>query len=111
LDPTRYLQIATHLATELIHLGNWPISILAILLIYGWIVGRQKSDHRAEKALWIVPAAQLLVYLLVYVVTPHDLQWHMNYSMSRLLIHIFPLVLLCFFLLVKTPESIRMKVK
>ena len=111
LDPTRYLQILTHLTTELAHLGNWPISIITILLVYGWIVGLRKPDHFAEKALWIVPASQLVVYLLVYVVTPHDLQWHMNYSMSRLLIHLFPLALFSFFLFVNTPEMVINKVK
>ena len=109
LDPTRYLQIITHLTTELIHLGNWPISILVILLIYGWIVGIRKPDNLAERALWIVPVSQFVIYMLVYVVTPHDLQWHMNYSMSRLLIHLFPLALLSFFMFVKTPEMILNK--
>jgi hypothetical protein len=111
LDPTRYLQIITHLTTELIHLGNWPISILVILLIYGSIAGIRKPVNRAEKASWLVPASQFIIYMLVYVVTPHDLQWHMNYSMSRLLIHLFPLALLSLFLFVKTPEMIINKVK
>jgi hypothetical protein len=80
-------------------------------VIYGWIAGRKVPDQFAEKAIWIIPASQLLIYLLVYVVTPHDLQWHMNYSMSRLLIHIFPLALFAFFLIVRTPETVINKVK
>jgi hypothetical protein len=111
LDPTRYLQILTHLTGELVHLGNWPISILAILIAYGWIVGLRTPKHFVEKALWIVPASQLLIYLFVYVVTPHDLRWHMNYSMSRLLIHLFPLSLFAYFLVANTPENVLNKVK
>ena len=111
LDPTRYLQILTHLTRELFHLGNWPISILATLIVYGWIVGLRKPNDLTEKTLWFVPLSQLLVYLFIYVVTPHDLQWHINYSMSRLLIHLFPLTLLSFFLWVNTPETIFNKVK
>lgn len=111
LEPTRYLQILTHLATEFLHLGNWPISIIAILLLYGWIIGIRQPDNWAEKAAWIVPAAQLTMYMFVYVVTPHDLQWHMNYSMSRLLIHLFPLALFSYFLFVNTPEAALNKAK
>ncbi len=111
LEPTRYLLILTHLATEFLHLGNWPISIIAILLLYGWIIGIRQPDNWAEKAAWIVPAAQLTMYMFVYVVTPHDLQWHMNYSMSRLLIHLFPLALFSYFLFVNTPEAALNKAK
>lgn len=111
LDPARYLQIITHLAGELLQLGNWPISILVLLLVYGWIIGVRTPAHFAEKAAWTVPAAQLLLYLFVYVVTPHELQWHMNYSMSRLLIHVFPAALFAYFLFVNTPEAVLNKVK
>jgi hypothetical protein len=103
--PTRYIQISTHLIPELIHLGNWPISIIAILLIYGWIMGIRNSNSLTEKALWIILVSQFSVYMMIYVITPHDLEWHLNYSMSRLLIHLFPLTLLSFFLFVNTPET------
>ena len=111
LDPVRYLQIVSHLASELLHLGNWPFSIITLLIIYGWILGIRKPDNISEKASWTLPASQLVTYLLVYVVTPHDLQWHMNYSMSRLIMHLFPLALLSFFLFVNTPEIVLNKGK
>jgi hypothetical protein len=106
---TRYIQILTHLATELFQLGNWPVSILVILLIYGLIMGIRSSASVSEKVLLIIPVFQFAAYLLIYVITPHDLEWHLNYSMSRLLIHIFPLALFSFFLFVNTPESVRTK--
>jgi hypothetical protein len=105
LNPTRYIQILTHLISELIHLGNWPISIIAVLLVYGWIMGIRNPGSPIEKVLWIIPLAQFVIYMLIYVITPHDLEWHLNYSMSRLLIHIFPLALISFFLYVNTPET------
>jgi 4-amino-4-deoxy-L-arabinose transferase-like glycosyltransferase len=109
LDPARYVQIFTHLAGELIRLGNWPLSILVLLIIYGWIVGFRAPANFVEKAVWMLPVVQLLLYLLVYVVTPHELQWHMNYSMSRLLIHLFPTGLFAYFLFVDTPEAVLSK--
>lgn len=109
--PSRYIQIFMHLVSEFIHLGNWPISILLVLLVYGWIMGFKRLERSAEKVLWILPLAQFAIYMLIYVITPHDLEWHLNYSMSRLLIHLFPMVLCSFFLFVNTPESVLNKVK
>lgn len=105
LTPARYIQISTHLISEFIHLGNWPISIMAVLLVYGWIMGIRNPASLTEKVLWIIPLAQFAIYMLIYVITPHELEWHLNYSMSRLLIHLFPLALLSFFLFVNTPET------
>ena len=106
LAPSRYIQISTHLIPELIHLGNWPISIMAVLLVYGWIMGIRNPGNLTEKVLWAIPLSQFIIYMLIYVITPHDLEWHLNYSMSRLLIHLFPLALLSFFLFVNTPEAV-----
>lgn len=109
VDPARYIQLSTHLLTELIHLGDWPVSIILILFVYGWIMGRRSSASPAERFAWIIPLSQFVVYMLIYMITPYDLEWHMNYSMSRLLIHIFPLALFSFFLFVNTPETVLNK--
>lgn len=106
LDLGRYTRILTHLLSELGRVGEWPVSILLVLFVYGLIMGPAKALSRVEKAAWLIPLSQLAVYLLIYLITPHDLDWHMNYSMSRLLMHVFPLVLFAFFLFVKTPETV-----
>ena len=111
LPPSRYIQIFVHLLAELLHLGNWPISIIIVLFVYGAILGFKRLEGSAEKVLWLLPLAQFAVYMLIYVITPHDLEWHLNYSMSRLLIHLFPMALSSFFLFVNTPESVLNKVK
>ena len=110
-DPTRYTQILTHLVTELFQLGNWPISIIAVLFVYAGIMGVKSPGNLAEKFVWIIPLSQFVVYLLIYLITPRDLEWHLNYSMSRLLIHLFPMALCCFFLFVNPPETVINKVK
>ena len=106
IDPGRYGQILTHLFSEVRRLGDWPISILVVLLVYGWIMGLRKSKSPAERFSLLLPVSQLLIYMFIYLITPHDLEWHLNYSMSRLLIHIFPLALFSFFLYVNMPETV-----
>ena len=105
-DPARYIQISTHLLSELIHLGDWPFSIIVVLFVYAWIMGIRNPVRVTEKFSLFIPLSQLVIYLLIYVITPHDLEWHMKYSMGRLLIHVFPLTLFSFFLLVNTPETV-----
>lgn len=109
--PTRYVQIAGNLISELVQLGGWPVSILIVLVAYGWIIGKTRASSVAERAFWILPVLQFIVYMLIYLITPHDLQWHLKYSTERLLLHLFPLALSAFFLYVKTPESVLGKVK
>ncbi|RPJ28981.1 MAG: hypothetical protein EHM33_02720 [Chloroflexi bacterium] len=109
LSPERYVQIMTHLLSELLQLGGWPVSIIIILFVYGWIMGIRSSGSPAEKFSGVIPLSQFVIYMLIYIITPYDLEWHINYSMSRLLIHIFPLALFSFFLFVNTPETVLNK--
>ena len=110
-DPSRYLQIFIHLLSELLQLGSWPLSIILVLLVYAWIMGIRTPGKPTEKTSWVIPLSQFVIYMLIYVITPHDLEWHLNYSMSRLLIHLFPMALCSFFLFVNTPETALNKVK
>jgi hypothetical protein len=81
------------------------------LLVYAWIMGIRTPGKPTEKTSWVIPLSQFVIYMLIYVITPHDLEWHLNYSMSRLLIHLFPMALCSFFLFVNTPETALNKVK
>ena len=106
-DPSRYVSIIARLASEISHLGEWQFSIVVILLVYGLLMGAKKisEPHKFERLIILLPLAQLAVYFGIYLVTPHDLVWHMNYSMSRLLLHIFPMALLLYFFFINTPED------
>jgi len=44
--------------------------------------------------LWAIAAAQLLIYLLIFQLTPEDLTWHLDSAMPRLLFHVGPLAFL-----------------
>ena len=107
-DPVRYGAIFIHLKTETAGLGGWPVNILILLALYGLVMGKNRS-FRYGRPLWLlvfIVAAQFLAYFLIYLITPNDLEWQLNYSMSRLLIHLFPTALLLFFLFIRTPDQI-----
>jgi hypothetical protein len=49
---------------------------------------------------------QLAGYFLIYVLTPHNIEWHLRTSLYRLLVHVFPSFLFLLFASVSEPESI-----
>ena len=44
-------------------------------------------------------------YIFVYLTTPYDLAWHVNGSIDRLLIHLWPSTLLAAFLYLGDPTA------
>ena len=78
-----------------------------VLLAYAPLLGL-RPDWRAA-ALWVpcgVLALMLGVYCLVYLTTPLPLEWHLDKSLDRLLLQLWPGSLLVFFLAVKTPREL-----
>jgi hypothetical protein len=53
----------------------------------------------------LVPALVLAGDVLVYVATPRDLSWHLQWSLSRLILQIWPLAVFAVFLITATPEE------
>jgi hypothetical protein len=68
--------------------------------------GDSTSSSRGIFAVGIILLIQLLGYFAIYVVTPHDLEWHLAFSLTRSIYHLFPTALLLLFLVTDTPESI-----
>ena len=56
----------------------------------------------------LVLAGVLVGYLAIYVVTFQELSWHLETSMRRLLLHLWPAFLLVLFVAARTPaEALR----
>ena len=47
----------------------------------------------------------LLVYYLIFLITPHDLSWHLGTSIDRLTLQVWPTALCLFFYVLRTPEE------
>jgi hypothetical protein len=90
--------------------GRWFVpgsGVLFLLPVYRLLLGRVPpgSLQVPSAPVWIVVMLMLLGYALVYLVTPIDLLGQLHSSLSRLLLHLWPLVLFAFFLRVATPEE------
>jgi hypothetical protein len=106
LDPWRYWSIVQALVDHTYRVGGPWIVVLPLCFLF---LGRAKNRSRGLVGLPAVAGVLILMlagYFLVYVTTPMDLAWHLNTSASRLLLHLWPLCLLCVFLDLATPDEL-----
>jgi len=105
LDWNRYAVIMASLAKELAILGHWKLlSLPAVLIVYALLVGSDQPRPTIVKFIALALALQLCGYFFVYVLSPHDLAWHLLTSLERLLLHLFPSALLLLFYSIKPPN-------
>ena len=103
-DPARWGMILSAVWAALPGLGGWSWPAAAGLPLYGLLAGRQPGVNGFW--LWLVPGITLLGYIGVYLVTPHDLAWHLQYSLTRLLFHLLPVAIFLLLALAKNPTHI-----
>ncbi len=98
----RHGKILSHLAIQFFQTG--PI-ILAAITVYSFLMGRV-SDAKNRRDLLgptILLVGQLVVYYLVYLTSPHNLNWHLGTSADRVLFHLWPSAAWLMFLIVRSP--------
>jgi hypothetical protein len=95
-DPSRYLSIAAGFGYALIHFGGQrlnPLIPLAAMLF----PPRARAKPGARGAV-VVLAGMCAGFFLAYLITPFDLAWHIEWSLDRLLLQLWPSALFtCFY--------------
>lgn len=97
LDFHRYVVIAGAFGKELLLWGSGLTAILAAYVVLNRVATQPPRPVMAVAgalAIALVTAG----YFFVYVVTPHDLAWHIETSLERLLLQLWPTFLLLLFL-------------
>jgi len=103
-DLSRYATIAKGFANELTttwaHMG-------ALLVLYFGLLGMPPRHKRKPGAacVFLILALMFSGYFIIYLTTSPDLTWHLQTSLDRLLIQLWPHALFGFFLLAATPEE------
>ncbi len=85
------------------HILNIPLALTAYLLLVGWNIEKAERPTLAFGA--ILLASMLAGELVVYLLTPHDISWHVRYSVARLWLQLYPAGLYLYFLIVRSPET------
>lgn len=96
VDYNRYYEIAKSLVINVFIQVPLVLFLLAFFILFN-----VKKLFRLEMYILFLT---LICYLFVYVITPHDLKWHLDTSLIRLIHHLYPAVLFVLFkILIKAP--------
>lgn len=86
---------------------NPGVANIILLTVYLVLIG-VKIDQRDK--LTIVNGLMIILFILagyffIYVITPHDLSWHLPTSLNRLFIQLWPSAVFLFCMIARTPEE------
>lgn len=98
----RYRVVGEQLGMGLLRLGR---GAGAVLPVYALLLGFAPKRPRHSWHAAIVLVVMFVGYMLIYLTTPHDVEWHVISSVDRLLMQLWPMALLLFFLRVATLEE------
>ncbi len=106
-SPWRYGFVLKAFAGRFLSLGGWAASMPLVLAVYMLAMGRNAGAGERTTVATTSVALGLVAagYFFVYVVTPYDLVWHVETSMLRLIIHVWPSLLFLLLLVARTPED------
>lgn len=85
-DISRYKVIYHVLLLQFSRFGDWTVSPIYFLILY-LILFKLRDKHKWR---FLSVVAILCGYLLSYLLTPLNLQWHLDTSLNRLLLQLWP---------------------
>jgi 4-amino-4-deoxy-L-arabinose transferase-like glycosyltransferase len=103
----RYVLILKYIVKQALEFGDWVVMLPPMLLMYLLVTGINEA-RKDRLAIYTGVLTLILMtggYFMVYVITPHKLEWQLNFSLDRLLMQLWPLAIFTFFLLARTPEE------
>ena len=106
-DPAQYLTVLPEVGATVSNAPQGLAIFLLILIVYACLVGRTTNKTRGLLYLTFIVGTQALVYFMVYVVTPYDIDWQVATTLPRLYLHLFPLILVAIFLWLKSPDELN----
>ncbi len=110
LTPGRYWAILRWFVKDFFRFGNWVVPTTVVFVALRFLspssgIRRQTTEYRVSA---FTLALTLCGYFAVYVITPHELYWHLRFSLNRLFLQLWPSTVFLFFLFVccqSLPES------
>jgi hypothetical protein len=106
----RYLMALKHFLIEVWQFGDWPVSFPVLLAFYILLMGVSSNRGREPHVGTALLTLSLVVigWFFVYVMSSPDLVIHLNHSLNRLFLQLWPSSIFVFFLIVRTPERALM---
>ncbi len=103
----RYSTISKYYFREILRFGEWKVSMVLVLVAYFLLVGRLRGPKQKLGLLTVTGALAIafIGYFFVYVITPTELTWQLENSLNRILLQLWPAVVVVFFCVSRTPEE------
>jgi hypothetical protein len=104
-DPGRYRQVLVAMGAEFTNMASgWYHPILPAVAL---AIALRFDIQRRRDLLFCSTVALLLClgYFVVYIITPNDLTWQLQTSLSRLYVQLWPILLLAIWTVLRAPES------
>lgn len=103
-DVARHMQILQAFAWQLLLIGP---GLVVVLTLYGLLLGKAPRSRRPFDVAGpiVVLSGQLATYYFVYVTTPWSLKWHLETSLDRVLLHLWPSATYLLMIIVQTPSE------
>jgi hypothetical protein len=109
-DPLRYLIILRGYAKAMLQVGLKAMSPAACLLVIA-ILRREALPKRWNNTCVAATTLALVGFgeFFVYVLTHWDLQWHIDTSLQRVLLQLWPAALWLMLLHISTPQPVDLR--
>jgi len=108
LDMSRYRLVMSQFVRELFSFGGWSPTFATPLLLFFYFLllgsNVKKKDAAATSIAVLLPVFMMVGYFFVYILSPHDLAWHLDSSLNRLFLQVWPLAIFTYFAIVQSPE-------
>jgi len=104
LDPNRFWYILKSFFIEIFAVGKGLIIILPLLVIF--FKNSENSVNPGNcQFVYLTILLILSGFFSIYLITPHELEWHVLTSLRRVLLQIYPSFIFAVFIQVSIPEE------
>jgi hypothetical protein len=110
MDPGRYVTVIAAGVEQLWNMSSAGFHPILPLIVLGLALKFKANWRRDVLPAGTVTAAMLVGYFFVYIVTPYDLDWHLQSSLNRLAVQLWPILLITLFAGLRAPEQLALEV-
>ncbi|MCC6581334.1 MAG: hypothetical protein IT440_12935 [Phycisphaeraceae bacterium] len=110
MDVQRYAMIGRAAAGAVVLVVGWPVLTGIALALLGAAGTTRTRDRAPQMLIALTLFLVILGYGAVYLISPHDLAWHLHASAHRLLLQLWPSVLLAVAMLL-SPSRVKAAVR
>ena len=104
LDINRYLVVGKAFINEFYNMLHYRVIFIPLFIIF-WGFSSNKHNRRGIQNTIYILSFILVGYFMVYIITPHDLNWHLKTSLRRLFLQLLPSAIFLFFMAIANPNE------